>query len=564
MTIKSASFKPLERPSAPASAPSAPAASPTPKGLTRQANTFSATRYEPPSRPPVALDGAPSTLRNEVLGDGKSNCLEQAATLARPSDSVLLFRDANDGVGHAVVQRPNGSVVDPNNPSITYPDVGSWQAAHPEYHSPAKVPASALKQVLSLPPGPKRDAAISALGLSGVANRQVADTVQAGQGGRSEDGPTTEFGHALHSAADPRFGPHGVEKVQHILDQIRQEQTPEPLSIALPSPGDIMVWGPDAGDANSPDAVLGLADKAGHMAVVEDVRDNGNGTVTLQVSERNWNGTNEETMREITLAVNREDGSVTMPGGAALPEGVGFIALNNPRPGPNPTIRGEDFVGSQWQSSRFQTGDGWVECMGYIHDLSPGYGALIEGLAGGRNPFNAGDIVPNSTTPEVGGLMVWANNASGNQEVPPAYGKGHVAYLEDVQRNYDPPGDPTGRLVSYTLTISEANARGNNPDEVTLRTFTVSADANGQIQLPPGVGFYDTGMVAGAPSPASSSGGAPSSAVDTTATSYTIQPGDTLVAIANRMGVSVAAIAAANGITDIHRIYADQVLTIPR
>ncbi|WP_224247852.1 SH3 domain-containing protein [Hyalangium gracile] len=175
MSLKSVSYKPPVRPSAPPSAPAAPAASAPPTSAASPASTFTATRFEPPARRPMSPDGTSSTLRNEVLGDGKANCLEKASNLARPNDTVVLFRDANDPVGHAVVQRPDGSVVDPNNPSITYPDLGSWQASHPEYNSPAKVPASALKQVLSLPPGPKRDAAISALGLSGVANRQVAD-----------------------------------------------------------------------------------------------------------------------------------------------------------------------------------------------------------------------------------------------------------------------------------------------------------------------------------------------------------------------------------------------------
>lgn len=177
MSIKGVSNKPLERSSALPAAPAPAAPTASSKSPVSSASTFSATRFEPPTpaRPRLALDGAPSTLRNEVLGDGKANCLEQAANLARPGDSVLLFKDSRDPVGHAVVQRPDGSVVDPRTPTITYPDLGSWQATNPQYNSPARVPASALRQVLSLPPGPKRDAAISALGLSGVANRQVAD-----------------------------------------------------------------------------------------------------------------------------------------------------------------------------------------------------------------------------------------------------------------------------------------------------------------------------------------------------------------------------------------------------
>lgn len=177
MTIKSPSYKPLGQPaptSSPARSVSAPA--PSPARPTPQQSSFAASRFEPAARPRVSLDGAPSTLRNEVLGDGKANCLEQASTLARPGDTVVLFKDSRDPVGHAVVQRPDGSVVDPRNPGVTYPDLGGWQAANPQYTSPARVPAAALKQVLSLPPGPQRDAAISALGLTNVANRQVADT----------------------------------------------------------------------------------------------------------------------------------------------------------------------------------------------------------------------------------------------------------------------------------------------------------------------------------------------------------------------------------------------------
>jgi len=47
------------------------------------------------------------------------------------------------------------------------------------------------------------------------------------------------------------------------------------------------------------------------------------------------------------------------------------------------------------------------------------------------------------------------------------------------------------------------------------------------------------------------------------ATTYTVQPGDTLSAIAAQYGSSVAAIAAANGIADPNLIFAGQVLTIP-
>ena len=46
-------------------------------------------------------------------------------------------------------------------------------------------------------------------------------------------------------------------------------------------------------------------------------------------------------------------------------------------------------------------------------------------------------------------------------------------------------------------------------------------------------------------------------------TSYTVQAGDTLFAIASRYGTTVAALAAANGIGDVNLIFAGQVLEVP-
>jgi LysM repeat protein len=47
------------------------------------------------------------------------------------------------------------------------------------------------------------------------------------------------------------------------------------------------------------------------------------------------------------------------------------------------------------------------------------------------------------------------------------------------------------------------------------------------------------------------------------AATYTVKPGDTLGTIAHHNGVSVAALASANGIKDPNRVYAGTVLTIP-
>jgi hypothetical protein len=125
---------------------------------------------------PVDLgDGTATTLRTERLGDGSANCLERAAALAHRGDEVVLLQDSKDAVGHAVVRHGDGSVTDPNTPTVRYESLGQFQATHPQYHGPVRIPDTQLEQVLGTPPGAGRDALLSQLGLSGVANRAVAD-----------------------------------------------------------------------------------------------------------------------------------------------------------------------------------------------------------------------------------------------------------------------------------------------------------------------------------------------------------------------------------------------------
>lgn len=52
-------------------------------------------------------------------------------------------------------------------------------------------------------------------------------------------------------------------------------------------------------------------------------------------------------------------------------------------------------------------------------------------------------------------------------------------------------------------------------------------------------------------------------ALGSTAGTYVVRPGDTLSAIAGRLGVSVGDLAKANGITDPNRVYAGDSLTVP-
>src|SRR5689334_16270637 len=112
-------FKPTPPPPPPVQPKITPPAPPPPRppAASSGASSFQAA----PAKPQVALD---STLRTEVLNDGKAGCLERAAQLARPGDSVLLMNEQGDPVGHALVQHQDGSVTDPNQPTVRYPDLG--------------------------------------------------------------------------------------------------------------------------------------------------------------------------------------------------------------------------------------------------------------------------------------------------------------------------------------------------------------------------------------------------------------------------------------------------------
>lgn len=117
----------------------------------------------------------PSSLRTEVLGDGLANCLEHAVKIAKPGDQVVMLSDRRDGVGHAVVERPDGTVVDPNRPKEPYANLDTYLKEQDRYHSPARVSDVMAERILKTPPGPRRDAMISLAGLDKVASRLVAD-----------------------------------------------------------------------------------------------------------------------------------------------------------------------------------------------------------------------------------------------------------------------------------------------------------------------------------------------------------------------------------------------------
>ena len=61
----------------------------------------------------------------------------------------------------------------------------------------------------------------------------------------------------------------------------------------------------------------------------------------------------------------------------------------------------------------------------------------------------------------------------------------------------------------------------------------------------------------------SAGGGSSGGAASTSGATYKVRSGDTLSAIAGRLGVSTSALAAANGITNPNRIYVGMVLRVP-
>lgn len=241
----------------------------------------------------------------------------------------------------------------------------------------------------------------------------------------------------------------------------------------------------------------------------------------------------------------------SVPSFPARPLFAGGGGYRNPPIGPNPPI---DEPGFQiHHTPGHNANDPYTGCVGYIHDM-PQFKGIIERLANGGY-LKGGNIPVNSTEPKPGELMVWPPNTH-SDVVGNSGSDGHVAYVEKVQKNYDPPGDPNGRLVSYTITVSEANANGSGNNDRTTRTFTVPVDANGQPVLPSGVGFYDPAQDpanGGTSSGSNSSGSAPVSGGPSTTgqpiprgSTYTVQPGDTLTSIAARAGVTVEALIQAN------------------
>ncbi|MCE9672205.1 hypothetical protein LY474_30810 [Myxococcus stipitatus] len=183
---------PMPSPVNPPAVAPAPQPPPPPPARPKREQGHSGRSSFGPSERPRRMDlsggvGMASTLRTEVLGDGKANCLERANTLSRPGDQVLLLGDSRDSVGHALVRKPGGAIIDPNEPGKTYASLAEWKQTHPAYGQPVAVPDAQLARILSVPPGPAREALIHGFGLTGAASRKVADDAAATAGTASEE-----------------------------------------------------------------------------------------------------------------------------------------------------------------------------------------------------------------------------------------------------------------------------------------------------------------------------------------------------------------------------------------
>jgi hypothetical protein len=139
-----------------------------------------------PKKSPVAATPTPvgssgstgiaSSLATEVIGDGKKNCLENAFRMAGPKDRIVLCQDNIDGVGHALIQHPNGTVTDPSDPNTSYTSTQDWvdKQEKDRFTVVGDVSRSDLAQVFATAPGPSRDQVLRQLGLDKIGSVQVA------------------------------------------------------------------------------------------------------------------------------------------------------------------------------------------------------------------------------------------------------------------------------------------------------------------------------------------------------------------------------------------------------
>lgn len=416
--------------------------------------------------------------------------------------------------------------------------------------------------------GALRRAAASQLGATSLQPLVIEGQVPVTRAGRGGGGgnpyePNGEFTWPLNVIYQ-RFGAQVAQQAEAAIQQVRDGTLTG--TSQWPSEGDLLVYPPNSGSLETP--VVGGADEVGHAAVVQSVQyDERNHTVTVRVTERNWSvndntDPNSPPYRDLTFKVN-DDGSLSLPDGSGLPDGIGFVAVNPeraepPQPPPPPIGETPDPTNGPWRkdSVTINHDDRYTGCVGYIHDLGGSYLTLMQQMSAlypnKEDGFDAGDIPHQSIVPQPGDLMVWAADTSDGVGFT-AYGRGHVAYVERVT-----PNVRDGQVVSYTITVSEA--LDPNLQDPRLRTFTVGVNPDGTPALPASVGFNHDVNTGGstATTTTTSSGG------NLSRGPYTVQAGDTVDSIARRAGITRQQLLDANQqITDPNLIIEGQVIRIP-
>jgi len=89
--------------------------------------------------------------------------LEKSFELAGEDDSVLLYTPQEGEGGRSVIQHPDGSLTDPEDPEHRFPDAQAWESAHPELKRAVTLSRDDLELVLAMPEGDARNEILSEL-----------------------------------------------------------------------------------------------------------------------------------------------------------------------------------------------------------------------------------------------------------------------------------------------------------------------------------------------------------------------------------------------------------------
>jgi hypothetical protein len=89
--------------------------------------------------------------------------LEKSFEQAGEEDSVLLYTPPEGEGGRSVIQHPDGSLTDPEDPERRFPDAQAWESEHPELKRALTMSRDDLELVLAMPEGDARNEVLSEL-----------------------------------------------------------------------------------------------------------------------------------------------------------------------------------------------------------------------------------------------------------------------------------------------------------------------------------------------------------------------------------------------------------------